>query len=395
MILHLNISATMSRYIFFFVVLLTFQRALSTEQQRGLWIVRHALSEQSEISKIITAAEQLEISDLYIQVRALGYKFYTDPGRTDSTSSPLYRLLVEAKQKNIRTHAWINMMYIWAGSDPPGNRDHIYYKSAKAILRQVQDEGVPSYAELRKENIEGFFLHPTDPLHLMEIQHTIEEVLSIYPFDGVHLDYFRMPAFKYSFSPVGRTRFLQTHFIDPVKVYTNPEKFIAERGRASFLFTDIIYKDFMRKEFRITLEKVREYIASKDDRIILSIAVKPDPIRAKHHYFQDWHEWLSMDLCDQVLMMNYSPDYDEFKKNISLAGHTKMSDRIIVGLATYNQDINDIKRRIIFVSHLDFAGIALFSYNYISKHDHLLNGLSLVMGKGAGNVKNNTRTKGN
>jgi uncharacterized lipoprotein YddW (UPF0748 family) len=187
---------------------------------------------------------------------------------------------------------------------------------------------------------------------------------------------------------------MQQHFIDPVKVYANPEHFIAERGRASFLFTDLMYKDFMRQELTIALSGLGTYIKALDPEQILSIAVKPDPISARHHYFQDWEQWLRNGLCDRVLMMNYTPDFKQFKLNLSRAGDTGMTKRIVVGIATYNQDAREAKRRIFFVNHLDFAGIALFSYNHLAEEDHYLNSLSLVLGKGAQNVQNNPRTKG-
>lgn len=386
----------MNRYIILVLVLLSFRPSFPTEQQRGLWVVRYALSDKEEINAIISTATRLRITDLYIQVRAMGeeYQPALKSIGTD-TLTHLDLLLKEAAHLDIRVHAWINMMYIWAGKKDPENPDHLLFRAEKSILRSALDHNIPEYEIIRREGIEGFYLHPTDPYHINDIHAFITTLMDRYAFNGIHLDYFRMPGLKYSFSPFGRTRFMVKHFLDPVHIYREPESFIKERGRASFFAGDYLYKRFLHDEFFNTLYDINNHIKHISDKIIFSIAVKPDPIRAKHHYFQDWERWLENGLCDQVLIMNYTPEYSEFKKNIEMSHQTDLSKKIIVGISTYNQKVSEAKRRIFLVNNLDFAGIALFSYNHLAENRSYLDSLSFVNKTGGKYVGNRSRTKGN
>ncbi len=386
----------MNRYIILVLVLFSFRLSFSTEQQRGLWVVRYALSDKAEINSIISTATRLRITDLYIQVRAMGEEYHPALKTSGAdTLTHLDLLLRKAAQLNIRVHAWINMMYIWAGKNDPENPDHLLFRAEKSILRSALDHNIPEYEAIRREGIEGFYLHPTDPDHINDIYKFITTLLNRYAFNGIHLDYFRMPGLKYSFSPFGRTRFMIKHFLDPVHIYGEPESFIQERGRASFFAGDHLYKTFLHDEFFKTLDDINNHIKDISEKYIFSVAVKPDPIHAKHNYFQDWQRWLENGLCDQVLIMNYAPEYSEFMKNIKMSHQTGLGKRIIVGISTYNQKVSEAKRRIFLVNNLDFAGIALFSYNHLAENRPYLNSLSFVKNTGGKYVENRSRTKGN
>jgi uncharacterized lipoprotein YddW (UPF0748 family) len=385
----------MHRILILLLLLLSFSWSNSTEQLRGLWVIRYALSEQSNIDNIISTALQLKISDLYIQVRALGRNVYDGQHKTGkSIGINLKNLISKAKDSGLTVHAWINTMYVWSGRRRPSDPNHVLNNSEPAILRNVYDADIPDYKRLQSEGIEGFFVHPTDPYHLNEIKNTVSEIITRFDFDGIHFDYFRMPDIYNSFSPFGRTRYMLKELIDPVKIYIEPEKFVHERGFDSFLFSDSNYKNFLRQEFYEALKILGQHIHNFAEGITLSVAVKPDIIKARYRFFQDWEFWLKNDICDQVVLMNYTTDYEIFKRNITFAQHSGFSNRIIVGISTYNQNVSEVKRRILLINHLNFAGIALFSYNYLSKNHHYINNLSLINNKESDYGEDNSRTTG-
>jgi uncharacterized lipoprotein YddW (UPF0748 family) len=378
----------MNRLIFYCILIITvFLQNSQAEQQRGMWVVRHALSSKNEIYEIISTSKKLNITDIYIQVRALGQVYYKSEfaKRTkllDNSSDNLRLLIKQAKENSIKVHAWLNALYIWSGKSKPLNKQHLYYISKKAILRTRGNKGVPEYDFIRKNGMPGYFVDAGDTNNLRDIKQLITELIINYDIDGIHLDYFRYPDLKHSFSPIGRTKFMIQNFIDPDKIYSDIDLFINKRGYLSYLYADKEYRKFLRSEITGLLINLKEYIKTIDKSVLLSIAVKPNMYDAKHVYFQDWGEWLKEGLCDRILMMNYQTDFDLFIKNVKDALTLNKDEQIVVGISTYNQDEKEVFRRISFISDLNLGGYSLFSYNYLNKNKHILNKLCLAIDKG-------------
>lgn len=380
-------------YLLFFL-LLTNPFCHASENQRAMWVVRYALSSTEEIDNIIYVSERLNITDIYVQVRALGENYNSSLQKTDVPA--LFSLLVQrAKNKNIKVHAWLNTLYIWTGDIEPESKNHIFYRAPNSILRSAADNDIPRYNTLKKEGIEGYFVSPLDSLNLHEVKMFISDLINIYHVDGIHLDYFRYPDIKYSISPHSRTEFMLQNFIDPEKIYSDVSYFTKKRGYQAFIYIDEIYREFLRNSMNNMLIQIKNHIHAVNDKIELTVAVKPNLIQARHRYFQDWGAWLKNDLCDKVLLMNYNTDYDTFKQNIRLAQSLQSNDRIIIGISTYNQNENAVRQRVKLVSNMDFAGYALFSYNYLTENKNYLDKIVFAEDTGGINGKNNSGSAGN
>jgi uncharacterized lipoprotein YddW (UPF0748 family) len=118
-------------------------------------------------------------------------------------------------------------------------------------------------------------------------------------------------------------------------------------------------------------------LKTKNSNLSLSVAVKPDPVQAKHRYFQDWKSWLEKKICDFIVMMNYRTNLDEFTSILNQVDEPQLKQRIIVGISTYNQDSEAVRSRIKFVKLGQFAGFSLFSYNHLVKNLGYLKNLKL------------------
>ncbi|MGD9897990.1 MAG: glycoside hydrolase family 10 protein [Calditrichaceae bacterium] len=378
----------------FFILLLTVQYTHATENQRAMWVVRHALTSPDEIRSIISVSEKLNITDIYVQVRALGENYYS-PHQETNVPALFHSLIKDAKRKNIKVHAWLNILYIWTGNDEPDNKNHVFYKASSSILRSADYSEIPKYTSLKKEGIEGYFISPSDTINLNEVKMLIVDLINNYQVDGIHLDYFRYPDIKYSVSPLSRTEFMLQNSIDPEKIYSDVTEFTNQRGYKTFIYLDEMYREFLRDSLSDMLIRIKNHIHILNNKIELSVAVKPNLIQARHRYFQDWGMWLKKDLCDKVILMNYKTDYESFKQNLSLAQTLQSDDKIIIGISTYNQNENAVKQRVKLVSNMDFAGYALFSYNYLSENKKYLEKIVFADKTGGKNGKDNSSSAGN
>jgi len=349
---------------------------LQSAEQRGIWVVRQAFSSQGDLDRFFQTISELKITDIYFQVRALGETFYSSAphpvnhsikGRQDW----LKLLITGAHERKIRVHAWLNALYVWSGANPPADPGHIFYQSQKDILRSPGDRTIPDYTELRDKGIEGFFVDPQDEHNFYSLKDIMDDLMKRYELDGFHLDYFRYPSFEYSFSPTNRSDFILEHYIDPAEVFKNPAQFENMRGLQAFSYVDEAFREFLGNRLTILLHNLRQHLTTVNGNLHLSIAVKPSVKKARQEYLQCWDEWLAGHLCDGVLLMNYIPDPEEFRKNIQEAALLPEKSRIIIGIGLYNIPEEEIKRRIKEAGQAGFGGIALFSYNYLSQHPRL------------------------
>ena len=108
-----------------------------------------------------------------------------------------------------------------------------------------------------------------------------------------------------------------------------------------------------------------------DPDILLSAAVKPNLYVARERFLQEWDVWLAAGYVDWVVPMNYSPKMSDFSQNISVINNTfpkKYRDKIIMGIALYNQSSNEVAKKIRYSIKEKFVGISVFSYNQMKKN---------------------------
>lgn len=348
------------------IVLLFLQNFTHAYSSKAIWVVRDALTSEKTISDIISNVKQLNCDKIFLQLRALGSVYYPtklDIPHKDVNGKYLKQLFEEAKKNNIEVHVWLNVCYVWSNTKTSFAQNHVLNKVNSAIISPVN----PNI------ECEGYFLHPNDKWNLSEVKSIMDELLGLYPVAGFHLDYFRYPKEKIHTSKLGRTEYLIRFGLDPIEPLTNPVKFIEERGIESYKYFQETYRNFLRDELTVALKDIRSFLKNKNSDIQLSVAVKPNPINAKHQFLQDWVEWLNEDLCDFVVTMNYSPEISIFMRNMVLANQMADTSRILIGVATYNIEPADVSERIKRIKSTSYNGYSLFSYNYINDRKALFN----------------------
>ena len=341
-----------------------------SQSRRGMWVVRDALKSKTQISNVINTAERLEITDLFVQVRALGQVYYNSKYESrahisDENFDPLAHIIEKAKNTKIRIHAWVNMFYVWSGAEPPADVNHIFNKRSGYLLRRGT---FPDYKTLRDQGYTGYFVDPKVAEIQTDLLNILNELAQNYQISGIHLDYFRYPGIEYSFTPASRTRYMLDEIYDPWLIYESPQVFSERYGYEVFINGDRTYRASLVGTLNHYLKNISDSIKSINPDIQLSVAVKPDPVTAKHRYFQDWVTWLKEDLCDFAVIMNYRTDWTEFTGVLREIEDRQLQEKVMVGISTYNQPPQAVLFRMQTVMASRFAGFSLFSYNHISSN---------------------------
>ncbi len=352
----------------FFLFVFFIHTQLDASIRRGMWVVRYALLDPASPEQIIDVSKRLSITDLYVQVRALGKFFFIDENaKLDLKHSDAYRNFITlqslASKNQIRIHAWLNTLYI--ASLYPKDNNRTVHLHKKYLLRSAQDETLPTVDDLKKRGIEGYFTDPIDPYNLEVLQKEIRFLVTKLHVEGIHLDYFRLPDYTVSYSPGGRAAFILNHFYDPVTILNSIQ---------NTEHLNLEYASFLHKNLEVLLQNIRR--ASGDAE--LTIAVKPNLKEAQHKYYQNWEYWVRQRFCDGVVLMNYNPDPIIFDSNLLEVKNRGLDSRITIGIATYNQENPEIVKRLAKVEQMGFAGLVLFSFNDLQTKYNLQQEISIL-----------------
>ena len=347
------------------------------KERSGLWVVRYAVTTKSDVDRVLSTAIKLNITDIFFQIRALGHTYYNSQWEPKAESikkdfDPLDYVIKKSANSGIRIHAWVNMFYVWAGDRFPENKSHIVNKHSDYVLRNGD---FPDYKSLKRQGHEGFFLDPKIVVVQNDLLNILKEIAGYYDLDGIHLDYFRYPSLAYSFTPASRTMYMMEDVYDPWTVYQSAQIYSETRGYEVFLYADKEY----RKSLTITLSNYLAII-SKSIKVLqpdleLSVAVKPDPVQAKHRYFQDWLSWLRNSHCDFVVIMNYRTDWKEFDIVLGHLKNQNLNEKIMIVISTYNQDVKAVLKRLEATRKRGFSGFSFFSYNHLIENKEYLKNL--------------------
>jgi uncharacterized lipoprotein YddW (UPF0748 family) len=336
-------------------------------ERSGLWVVRYAVTTKSDIDKILSTAIELNISDIFFQIRSLGYTYYNSKWEPKTTNikgdfDPLEYVIKKSASTGIRIHAWVNMFYVWAGDQLPDEKNHIINRDSDYVLRNDQ---FPDYKSLKREGHEGFFLDPKVNTVKNDLLNILREIAGSYDLAGIHLDYFRYPSLAYSFTPASRTIHMFNSIYDPWEIYKSSKIYSEQRGYEVFLHADREYRKSLVDTLNNYLSVITRTVKKLQPDLELSVAVKPDPVQAKHRYFQDWLSWLRYDICDFVVLMNYRTEWLDFDSVLKQLNHRNVKEKIVVGISTYNQNVQAVLKRVEAIREEGFTGYSLFSYNHL------------------------------
>jgi uncharacterized lipoprotein YddW (UPF0748 family) len=165
-------------------------------------------------------------------------------------------------------------------------------------------------------------------------------------------------------------------------VYKSAESYTQNRGYQVFLNADKEYRRSLIETLTIYLSKINDSIKSIKPNLKISVAVKPDPVQAKHRYFQDWITWLREKACDFIVLMNYRTDWNEYYQILEQVREKGLEKEVIVGISTYNQNTKSVIKRLDSARRGGFAGFSLFSYNYLIKNKNYLGEIKLKLSTG-------------
>lgn len=331
------------------------------------------------IDRVLDFATLNRFNNLLVQVRGRGDALYRSDlvSRSklllESQFDPLEYILTQAHKRGIKVHAWVNVYLLWSAREWPYAQDHLLLNRQNWLDTKGEwplniDRQLKSFNN-GQNGKEGLYLAPNHPEVNKYLLSVFRELVAKYEIDGLHLDYVRYHGRDYGYNPYAIATYRQETGASPPPSTTIMRNSTSADPTASR--QAIMWDDFRRRAITDLVRQTRGMLREVRPQCILSAAVKPNLYVAREQFLQEWDVWLAANYVDWVIPMNYTPNIREFAKNIDVIYDnlpSKYRNRIIMGVATYNQVSEDAADKIKYTHITHFPGISLFSYNTIQKN---------------------------
>ena len=324
---------------------------------------------KKSIDEMIQFAVLNRFNNIVIQVRGRGDAFYNSkfvPKSSlikDLDFDPLAYVLPAAKEKGLKVHVWLNAYLLWSSSVKPIQNEHLANTKIEWIdHNQLQNKSLKELLidnKNRKNGFEGIYLSPGHPNVNKYLLKVFKELVDEYDIDGIHLDYIRLHDQGYGKNPYAIANF---------RKYNNSNNQIDALSLDQHSSQE--WNDFLRKSITELVSDTKDMIMLSNSRIELSAAVKPSLYEARERFSQEWDVWLVAGYLDKAFVMNYAADLKIFAANIDIMYDSlpkKYRDRVVVGIATYNQSAEEALTKVKYAKVTRFSSVAFFSYNSLAQ----------------------------
>ena len=190
---------------------------------RALWVTRSSLVSPERVAAMVRSAAASGFNTLLVQVRGRGDAYF--PSRVEPRAQalagqplsfdPLASTLALSRARRLRVHAWVNVNLTSSGAELPTSREHVVYEHpewlmvprALALELGRIDPRSPEYVgrlarwtRALPAEVEGLYSSPVHAGAVDRLVSVVDELVSNYALDGLHLDYARYPSASFDYS---------------------------------------------------------------------------------------------------------------------------------------------------------------------------------------------------
>lgn len=271
---------------------------------------------------------------------------------------PLQVWIDGAHARGIELHPWVHTFFV--GSEQRGGVGPVLSVHPEWSAVQRKDVGGPLAPSVAEPGY--YFLDAAHPGARAYVQSLLEELMTQYDIDGVHLDYIRYPVSLpwetagYSYSDYSRQAFETLHGVDPYTLTPAED-------------TWQTWTDWRISNVTSFVGEVRELQQRVAPESALSAAVFADPVDGLDKKFQNWGDWVDRGYVDLLTGMSFGTS------GVSVARDTKamrarVGDNQYLYTATYGpfrgSSPATMLEQIRAVGDAGSDGVGLFAWNQLS-----------------------------
>lgn len=325
----------------------------------ALWVTRWDYRSRADVEEAIARAADLGATDVLWQVRGQADAFYRSelepwgrelfrdlpPSSTDPGYDPLEHAVREAHSRGLKLHAWVNVMPLWKGTEPPADKRHLLRTRPEWRLYDRAGAAQPL-------NDHYVIVNPVLTEVHDHIVAVFRDIVSRYRVDGLHMDY---------------VRFVSDTMKDAA-AYPADERslamFRARTGRAGVESAEdrAAFRAFVRERITELVERIGSEAARSRPGVEFSAAVWRRPELARDQYLQDAAAWAERGVVDRLYPMIYSKDDARYADDLKAWLSAAAPSRVYPGIANYMHAPGQTSRQIEEAIQRGCAGVGIFAY---------------------------------
>ncbi|HQL53303.1 MAG TPA: family 10 glycosylhydrolase, partial [Phycisphaerae bacterium] len=318
---------------------------------RGIWVARFHYRYPDDVRAIMANCAAAGCNTVYWQVRGEGTVCY--PSRIEPWGrefdykypgfDPLALAVEEAHKHGLRIEAWFNVMPGWKGTAPPPIGSQVFNAHPEWFMHDANGQRQP----LSREYV---ILNPCLPEVRRHITKVVDEIISRYDVDGIHLDYVRYawdstPNAKRAYPRDARTLGLYRH----------------DTGRDPD--DDLTAWDSWRaNQLTRLVDDIRRTVNKRRPGATLTAAVWREPRIGYNDYLQNSVAWLRAGLVDALMPMVYTERFGQFEADIDSYKRLVGRHPIVPGLGLYMHTSDEVMAEQLRQCQSWGGDFALFSY---------------------------------
>ncbi len=359
------------------------------EEVRALWVIRTSLGSVTKIQALVEEAYESGFNTLLVQVRGRGDALYVsdrEPRAELLAGSPpfdpLSTVIIEARARGMKTHAWVNTHIVWGPVTRPLSPQHLVNANPDwlAVPRDLgrelheRDPSSPYYLQRLTEfaantpSVEGLFTSPSHPAVQERVVAIWMDLASNYDLDGIHFDYIRYPSPQFDYSRGALNRF--RGWVRPRVSSRRYAELDAASWDDPYAIADglpDLWNRFRRDQISVLVRRVYRAVKQIRPDLVVSAAVLPDHNYASKYRFQAWWTWLADGFLDVAVPMAYTDNRKRFSVLVEDASMSiGTAKRVWIGVGAYKNSVKDTLWQIRHARSQGFGGVALFSYEFLS-----------------------------
>jgi uncharacterized lipoprotein YddW (UPF0748 family) len=321
---------------------------------RAIWVARFHYRYADDVRTIIQNCAEAGFNTVLWQVRGeatVTYPSQIEPWPAefdyrDPGFDPLAIAIDEAHRRGLRLEAWFNVLPGWKGPNPPpaGLREHVFYAHPDWFLYDANGKR----QVLNKEYV---VLNPCLPEVRKHIVSVVDEIVSRYDVDGVHLDYVR---YAWDGSKNAKTSFPRDS--------RTLRLFQSDTGKRPD--DDLnAWNNWRANQLTRLVSDIRALVNRRRPGATLTAAVWRDPRVGYNDYLQNAVVWLRSGLLDAAMPMAYTDKNDDMVRDVDAYRKTVSGRRVVPGVGLYLHKSPE-QTRTQLLRCVDVGGdFALFSYD--------------------------------
>lgn len=294
---------------------------------KAVWVARFHYHYPEDIRTILRTCAADGFNTVIWQVRGSGtvaYPSHIEPwsreyDHRDPGFDPL-AIAVEAAHKNgLRIEAWVNVMPGWRGPKPPRIEEQLWKTRPEWFLHD---------ASAKRQPLGDFYaiLNPCLPEVRTYITSIVDEIVSNYDVDGVHLDYVR-----YAWETTPNASKLYPRDPETLRLYRE------QTGKAPDDNAKL-WDRWRADQITRLVTDIRQRIDQRRPGATLTAAIWSSPTRGYDSYLQNSIAWLRKGLIHAGMPMAYTESLGKLREYIGEYHANAPQARIIPGLGVYKHE---------------------------------------------------------